>query len=226
MRTSLLLLALLLGTGCASTSPAGAAKDVSHEVELRLGHPVRWDQNTEEDKQAAQAIDRLFSTELTADSAVQIALLGSPHLRAKLEELAIAQADVVQAGLLKNPVFSVGRTAWESEHIAPNLFLAVEQEFLEVLTMPLRKRVAAAELEATKFAVGDEVLSLAAEVRTAFYTAQAAEQVRAMRALVDDAAQVAAELAKRQHEAGNMSDLVLSQELSLAAQTGIDLRRS
>jgi outer membrane protein, heavy metal efflux system len=173
-----------------------------------------------------EGVDRLLANELTPDAAVQVALLNNPALRAKLEELAIAQADLVQAGLLKNPVFSFGRTAWESEHINPNLFASVEQDFLDILTMPLRKRVAAAELEATKLEVGDHVLEAAAHVREAFYSAQGTEQVLAMRTLVDEAARAAADLARRQYEAGNMNDLALSTELGLAAQTALDRTRS
>lgn len=217
---------LLLLTGCASTSPKAALRDVSSAVESRSGHTLRWDRSTTEDQQASAAVARLLANELTVDGAVQVALLASPSLRSKLEELSIAQADLVQAGLLKNPVFSVGRTAWEAEHISPNLFFNVEQDFLDILTMPMRKRVAATQLEATKLEVGDEVLALAAEVRSAFYTAQGAEQVAAMRTLVHEAAQTSADLARRQAEAGNMSDLALSSELSLASQTRLDLERS
>ncbi|MBX3199074.1 MAG: TolC family protein [Labilithrix sp.] len=216
---------VLLG-GCASTSARPAFDEVASTVKARSGHTVRWDQSTDEDRQAERAIDELLYRELTADAAVQVALLGSPHLRARLEELAIAQADLVQAGLLKNPVFSFGRTAWESEHIAPNLFATVEQDFLDILTLPMRKRVAETELEGTKLEIADHVLELAAEVREAFYSAQAAEQVLAMRRLVAEAAQASAELATRQHEAGNMSDLALSTELGLTAQTTLDLRRA
>jgi len=218
--------ALIALGGCASTAPAPAFRDVAANVEARSGHRPRWDQNTTEDKEAAAAIDRLLAGELDVDGAVQVALLASPAVRSKLEELSIAQADLVQAGLLKNPVFGVGRTAWESEHINPNLFVSVEQDFLDLLTMPLRKRVAAAELEATKLAIGDEVLKHAAEVRAAFYAAQAAEQIVAMRGLVDEAAQTSADLAKRQAEAGNMSELALETELVLASQTRLDLERS
>jgi cobalt-zinc-cadmium efflux system outer membrane protein len=218
--------AALLAAGCASTSPQGAFKDVSHDVETRSGHKVRWDQGGDDDRAVAKAIDDLLARDLTADSAVQIALLGNPSLRAKFEELAIAQADLVQAGLLKNPVFSIGSTAWDGEHISPNLFASVEMDFLDIVTMPMKKRIAATELEATKLEVGDHVLELAAQVREAFYTAQAAEQVAAMRRLVADASQTAADLARRQHEAGNINDLALSNELALAAQAALDRRRA
>lgn len=212
--------------GCGSTSAQPAFKDVAQTVEARSGHEIRWNQDSEADRQAEQAVDRLLAADLTADAAVQVALLENASLRGKLEELAIAQADLVQAGLLKNPVFAIGSTAWEAEHISPNLFAAVEQDFLDIVTMPLRKRVAAAELEVTKLAVADHVLELAAQVRDAFYTAQAAEQVVAMRRLVDEAASASAELARKQHEAGNMSDLALDIELGLAAQTTLDRKRS
>jgi len=224
-RTASAVLALWL-SGCASTSPKEPFRDVAHDVETRSGHRVRWNQGGDDDREAEKAIDQLLSRELTADAAVQVALVANPTLRAKLEELAIAQSDLVQAGLLRNPVFSFGRTAWDMEHIDPNLFATVEQDFLDVLTLPLRKRVAATELEATKLDVGDHVLELAAQVRTAFYNAQAAEQVAQMRRLVEEASQTSAEIARRQHAAGNMSDLALNTELALAAQTALDRRRA
>lgn len=218
--------ALVALAGCASTSAKPAFDDVAQTIKSRSGHTVRWDQDSAEDKEAEKAIDQLLQRELIADTAVQVALLASPRLRAKFEELAIARSDLVQAGLLKNPVFSIGRTAWESEHINPNLFATVEQDFLDLLTMPMRKRVAATELEAAKLEVGDHVLEVASQVREAFYTTQAAEQVLDMRRLVEDAANTSAELARRQHEAGNMSDLALNNELGLAAQTTLDTKRA
>jgi outer membrane protein, heavy metal efflux system len=219
-------LALLLLGGCASTSPKPGFKDVAKSVEARTGHRVVWDQNTTEDREVAKAIDKLLAEDVTADTAVQVALLGSPRLRSSFEELSIAQSDLVQAGLLRNPVFTVGRTGWEQEHISPNLWLGVEQDFMDIATMPMRKRVAATELEATKLEVGDEVLKLASEVRSAFFMAEAALQVTAMRRLVNETAEISASVAKSQAIAGNMSDLALSGELALASQTRIDLKRS
>lgn len=217
---------LLFLAGCASTSPSGAFGDVRTDVAKRSGHDLRWDRNTSEDEEARRAIDGLYAKELTVDAAVQIALLASPHLRTKLEELSIAQADLVQAGLLKNPVFSIGQTAWESEHIDPNLFVSIEQDFLDIITMPARKKIAKAELEATRLDVGDAVLELAAEVRTAFFNAQAASQVVAMRRLVAEAAETSAEIARQQHAAGNMNDLSLATEQALAAETGLERTRA
>ncbi len=222
-------LALVLAgsaTACASTSPEPAFRDVADVVQQRSGHRPSWDRDNEATRQTDAAIDRLLASDLQVEGAVQIALLASPHLRATFEELAIGQADLVQAGLLKNPVLGVGMSAWESEHIDPNVFVSIEQDFLQLLTLPMKKRVAETELEATKLRVADEVLRVSAEVRAAFYGAQAAEQVVLVRRLVQGASEAAAELARRQHEAGNLSDLALANELGMASQVRVDLRKS
>ena len=223
---SVLLPGVLAAAGCSSTSPAGPFRDVSHEVEIRSGQRLAWDRDTKEDRQATAAIDRLLARDLDVDGAVQIALLASPLIRKELEELAIGQADLVQAGLLANPVFGVGRTAWEAEHIDPNLAFSVEEDFLSLVTLPMRKRVAAAELEAKKLEVGGEIMEHAAMVRSAFHSAQAAAQVLAMRRLVDEAAQTSAAIAKKQAAAGNMSDLALETELTLASETHLESARA
>ena len=65
--------------------------------------------------------------------------------------------------------------------------MAVVQEFLDVFQIPLRRRVAAREFEATKLRVGGAVLDLAATVRSAFVTHQAALQTQEMRQSVVEA---------------------------------------
>ena len=218
--------ASILMLGCASTSPRAALDDVQARVHARTGHDIRWDTDVEEDARVRRAVDTLLERPLTVDSSVQIALMQSPHLRATLEELALAQADLVQAGLLSNPVLTLGRTAWEQEHIAPNLFGAIEASFLDLVTVPLKKRVAGIQLEASKLTVASEVLALAADVRAAYYRALAAQQVAGLRALVREAAEAGAELARRQHASGTRNDLALSAELGFTSQARLDETRS
>ena len=218
--------ASILMLGCASTSPRAALDDVQARVHARTGHDIRWDTDVEEDARVRRAVDTLLERPLTVDSSVQIALMQSPHLRATLEELSLAQADLVQAGLLSNPVLTLGRTAWEQEHIAPNLFGAIEASFLDLVTVPLKKRVAGIQLEASKLTVASEVLALAADVRAAYYRALAAQQVAGLRALVREAAEAGAELARRQHASGTRNDLALSAELGFTSQARLDETRS
>ncbi len=220
----LALLALL--AGCASTSPEPAFRDVAKTVEQRTTHRVRWNQAGAADKEIERAVDALLGQELTVDAAVQVALLYNRSLHATYEELSIGQADVVQAGLLKNPVFGVRMTTAERDTLDPNLVLNVTQDFLSVLFLPARKAIAAKQFEGVKLRVADAVLDLAAEVRTAYYALQGAMQVLAMRRAVRDAAQVGASLAERQNAAGNTSDLAFATEQGLFEQIQVDTARS
>jgi hypothetical protein len=54
-------------------------------------------------------VQTLLAQPLTADAAVQLALLNNSGLKASLTELGIAEAELVQAGRLRNPAFSFGR---------------------------------------------------------------------------------------------------------------------
>ncbi len=56
----------------------------------------------------ARSLHTLLGRELTVDAAVEVALLGNKRLQATFEELSLAQADLVQAGVLRNPVFTAG----------------------------------------------------------------------------------------------------------------------
>src|SRR4051812_29027480 len=50
-------------------------------------------------------VETLLRATLTADRAVQIALLNNRNLQATFEEIGVAKADLLEAGLLKNPSF-------------------------------------------------------------------------------------------------------------------------
>ncbi len=217
---------LALVAGCASTSPEPAFRDVAKAVEQRSAQRVQWNQAGAADKDVERAVDGMLAKELTVDAAVQVALLYNRSLQATYEELSIGQADVVQAGLLKNPVFGARMTTAERDTLDPNLVLNVTQDFLSVLFLPAKKAIAEKQLEGAKLRVADAVLDLAAEVRTAYYGLQGTMQVLAMRRAVRDAAQVSAELAERQNSAGNVSDLTLATEQGLFEQIQLDTSRS
>jgi cobalt-zinc-cadmium efflux system outer membrane protein len=168
------------------------------------------------------AVRDLLSRELRADDAVQVALLDNRRLQATYEDLGIAQADLVQAGLLRNPVFD-GEFKFDVDGGGSIIDLAVTQEFLDILQIPLRKRVAAHGFEAAKLSVAGAVLDLAAQARNAFYLHQASLQAVDMRRSVAEATAVSADLARRLHDAGNITDLQFARERALHEQAKIDL---
>ncbi len=210
-----------LACACASTSPDEAFEDVRTMLAERGVERVHWQRGAEEDAAVVEAVRALLEGELTADAAVQVALLGNLSLQATYEDLGVAQADLVQAGLLANPIFH-GEIRFPGRPKSP-LELDVSQDFLSVFLLPLRKRVAAAELEAVKLRVAHEVLDLAARTRTAFYVLQGAQQMLEMRESIVLATGSSAEAARRFHEAGNITDLALASEEAIASQARLEL---
>jgi cobalt-zinc-cadmium efflux system outer membrane protein len=91
--------------GCATFDQRAGFSDVRMAVEERSGKRVAWNLGTDLDAEAAAEVQRLLAGPLTADGAIQVALLNNRSLQATYADLGIAQADVVQAGLLTNPVF-------------------------------------------------------------------------------------------------------------------------
>jgi cobalt-zinc-cadmium efflux system outer membrane protein len=200
--------------------------DVSRAVEDRTGYKIVWNRGGEADREVATRVAALLAKPLGVDEAVQIALLRNRRLQATYEDLMIAQSDVVQAGLLRNPVLSGSLRFPLDQRGAPNLELGVEQDFLDVLLIPARKRLASSAFEAAKLRVGDEVMRLAADTRVAYFTLQGAQQVAAMRRAIAEAGEASVELAQRQHEAGNIADLDFAGEQALYEQIRLDLARS
>src|SRR5438045_1448774 len=94
---------LALG-GCATVPRDAGFGDVEQLVAERTALRVQWNRGTAADRAVEEMIRQSIASELTIDQAVQIALLNNRNLQATYEELGIAQADLVQAGLLQNPV--------------------------------------------------------------------------------------------------------------------------
>jgi cobalt-zinc-cadmium efflux system outer membrane protein len=216
------LLPLLLA-GCAGVDPGPAFSDVRQTVEARTGGKIAWIQNSREDLAAAQAVDRLLKKNLTADDAVQVALLNNPTLQATYEEIGISQADLVQAGLLKNPEFTNITRFPDRAPGAVDVEFSVVQDFLDLFTLPLRKKVAETQLEQTKLAVGDAVLNLVSDVKEAFYMLQARQQLLQRLELILDVNQTGADLAAQQNKAGTLNELETEKQSVLYNQNKADL---
>lgn len=215
--------------GCASVPKEAGFSDIQKLMEQRISQHVHWNQGMPEDAAVADAVQSMLQHELTLEETVQIAFLNNRSLQATYEELGIAQADVVQAGLLRNPTFFASFRFMDKavdRHRQTNTEFSVDQDFLDLLMLPLRKKVAAAQFEQEKFRVSNAVLNLAAEVRSAYYTLQADEQTFEMRRTVVQATEAAAELASRQLEAGTLKQLDVDNQQGFYHQAKLDMART
>lgn len=208
-------------TGCVSVPRDAGFDSVAGAVNERTGRRAVWNRSGEDDRDAEKAVADLLQTELTPDSAIQVALLNNRNLQATYEDLGVAQADLVQAGLLKNPLFHA-EIRFGPSPVNP-IEIGVVQSFLEVFTLPLRKRVAAAAFEAAKGRVTHAALMTAHDVTAAFYRLQGAQQVLELRQSVVAATDASADAALRLRAAGNITDLELANEQALHAQAKLDL---
>lgn len=216
-------IAVSLLAGCASVNPRPAFDDVQKQVSERTGQKARWPRTSAEAEDVRRAVRTLLNDELTAEASVQVALLNNGTLQAEYEEIGIAQADLAQAALLSNPDLTLHVGFPDHPEDPTVVGGSLVQDFLNVLVRPLRKKIGAAQLEQTKLRVGDEMLRFAARTKTAFYTLQARQQLVTRLELILDINRTAAEFARKQHDAGNISDLDLVNQEILYNQTKADL---
>lgn len=212
-------------SGCAQSAPERGLGGTRELVAERTGLEVRWDQHTPADAQVAERIREMLTTPLSADDAVQVALLSNRRLQASYQRLGIAQADVVEAGLLENPVFHL-RPRWPgSPPTTTNIELGVEWDFLQALMIPARKRLAETRFERVRLGLTNEVLTFVGQVREAYYTLVAAKQLASVMRIVAEAAEASFELAERMAAAGNLADLDLENQRALYEEAKLELAR-
>ena len=213
-------IAILIPSIC-SASPQSVT-DLEATVQQRIGKRVEINRDAVADEEIERAVRTMLRGTLTVDRAVQIALLNNRELQATFQDIGIANADLTEAGLLKNPAFNAGALFPDRPPSAAKLDFGLTQEFLDLLMIPLRKKVAANELMRAELRVGDAVLKLAAEVKAAFYTLQGKQMLYTRLGLLGDTNAAALELSVRQHEAGNISDLELANQQSTYSQSRLD----
>lgn len=209
--------------GCSSVRQEAAFHDVQRMVEARTGQNLEWIHDPAANEKVEQTVQSLLAKDLTVEAAVQIALFNNRSLQATFEEIGISQADLVQAGLLKNPQIAASIRFPDRPPSAADTEYSITDDILNLIIQPLHKKMAIQQLEQTKLRVANEVLKLVADVKGAFYTVQAGQQLLGRLRVIGDANQAAAELAKNQHEAGTVNELDLVNQQAIYNQTRLEL---
>ena len=210
----------LIVAGCASTNPKTAFDDVNKTVAERTGQSVQWRNLATND--VAQSVGALLQTNLTAQSAVAIALLNNHSLQAEFEEIGISRAELAQASRLHNIELAGSWRIPDRPPSALDAEYSASADFLDLLTMPARKKVAARNLEQTKLTVADQVLQFAADVQTAFYRLQAQMELVKRLATIVEVNDAQVDVAQRQYDAGNINDIELHNQQAAANQSRFD----
>lgn len=214
-------LPLVLGA-CASLSADRGLGPVQQTASQHLGKDLMLAQDAASQDSIARRVADLLAAELTADSAVQIALLNNPGLQAKFQELGLAEAELVQASRLPNPGFSFGRSKKGGER---EIDRSISFDLGHLITLPLNQKLEQRRFAAQQLHTSQQMLSLAAETRKAFYRATAAGQTLRYLEQVKDAADAGAEMAKRLARAGNINKLEQAREHGFYAEAVLSLAR-
>lgn len=215
--------AALLLAGCASFSPDGGAGRVSELTQERTGQAVGMQRSASDVDSARARASELLKHPLTAESAVELALLNNRGLQASFSELGIAEADRVRAGRLANPTLSFGRLGGNG---AIEIDRSVLFDVLGLLTLPVASQVAQGQLEQAQYRAAFDAVGVAAEARKAFYGAVAAQDLVSYYEQVKDAADASSELARRMLQAGNFSKLAQMREQAFHDDATANLARA
>lgn len=224
MKWALTLLLVASTGGCVGIDKAKGHAELAALVEERIQAKTGWHEGSPSQTQIDERVDSLLAGGLTFKNAVEIALVNNPELQATYEELGISQADLVQAGLLKNPVLgaSIGFPLKPGAHL--EMEFSVVQEFLDLFMLPLRNRVAKEQFLLDVQRVSHHALEVASECGKAFIAVQAQQRVAEIHRVVVQSFDVALELALAQKKAGNIDDYKLLVHRTQLAKAQLELK--
>lgn len=215
-----ILLALFVLSGCANFSKDGGLNDVKSLAEKHISQQVVWSKTAAQQQSSADRVTELLQKRLDVEQAVQIALLNNKGLQADLFALGISEADVVQAGRLPNPRFSMLYARNNGDY---KIEQALTFNIFSLLTMPKLVEIERLNFEQTKQLVAIKVLQVAYQTRQAYFNAVAANQQYDYSLQVKSSAEASAEMARRMVKAGNWNQLELAREQGYFAEAGLDV---
>ena len=223
LKLPLLVATVVLLGGCATLSRDGGFGDVANVAKERLAKDALWVRSASDADSVQASVKNLLAQPLTVDNAIQVALLHNRGLQAIYAEVGIAEADLVQAGRLRTPVFGYTNVLGGGSH---KIERSLGFDFLQFLTIPLAKRIESRRFEQTKLLVANEVLHIAAETRKAYFQAVAAQQNVRYAEQVKTAAEASAQLAERMARVGNFSKLDQAREQVFYADAAAQFARA
>ena len=178
----------------------------------RAGYAVTWEREQQARGQTLTTVRRLLRAPISASTAAQIALLNNQGLQATFEEIGLAQADLIEARTVPNPRLDISARFPDNPVDVTDISGAIAQDFLSILMIPLKTKVAKDQLAAVQLRVANEVTRLVAETKSAVYDLEAGQEILG-RLRIEQAAQaISLDLVQRLHQAGNITDLQLIQQ--------------
>jgi outer membrane protein TolC len=195
--------------GCKTFSADGGMNVVTAISAAELGKDSAAIRTEEDARAARKQVEQLLRRPLTADTAVQIALLNNRGLQAAYNELGLAEASMVDAHLPPNPSVSLMRISGAAEIEIERKIIA---NILALATLPVRAEIASNRFRQAQLRAAEETLRVAAETRRSYYRAVSARAMARFLSEANRSAETAAKLARRLGETGAMNKLDQARE--------------
>lgn len=164
-----LLFIILIVPGCKKITIESDFSQLQQQTIEQTGQTISKDVPTSRD---LSAVRRSYDSQLSRNEAVRIALLNNPQLRADFDNLGIAKADLIQAGLFTNPsVDSVFRFPTKTSGpgtAQTNIESTASFRLSDLWQVPLSKNVAEDLLEIVTLRIFHNIITLIAETKIAY----------------------------------------------------------
>jgi outer membrane protein TolC len=201
---ALAIASAVLLSACKTFTPDGGMSTVAAVAGGGLNKSVVRVSSPADAAVAQSEVTRLLHAPLSADAAVQVALLNNPGLQAAYNRLGVAEAVMVQASRPPLPSFAFD---WVKTSIELDIERQIVASVLSLATWPARSKLAGVRFEQAELIAAEETLRLAAETRRAYIRAVAARQIAAALGAAKASADVSAELADKLVQTGAMNKL-------------------
>ncbi len=184
-RPAIIALPLLLGA-CATAVPtqytnkAAGFDAVTDGTNKSIGKQTVWIQSQQQaDANAKRVHAMVHKKTITAETAVQVALLNNKGLQAAYAEVGVSATEVWQESLPENPIVSIGIFGIAAPELG--VFRAIEGMFatnlLDAKTRKQRVALADTQFKKAQLNAVNETLKLASETRQAWINAVSAFEV-------------------------------------------------
>jgi outer membrane protein TolC len=191
-------------SACKTFSPDGGMGTVATIAGLGLNKDVVRVSSPADAAFAQTRVARLLRAPLSADAAVQVALLNNAELQAAYNRLGVAEAVAVQASRPPLPSFSYD---WVKTSIELDIERQVVASVLQLATWPARSKLAGVRFEQAELRAAEKTLRIAAETRKAYYSAVGAREVLGALNSAKANAEASAELAVKLTQTGAVNKL-------------------
>jgi outer membrane protein TolC len=221
LRTGIGALSLsMVLAGCAAFSPDAGMSGVADIAAATIKKDVIAIRSIDDGERANLEVARCLRRSLTVNSAVQVALLNNRGLQATYNELALAEAELVEQSLPPNPTLSLSRISGDGGY---EIERQVVGDILALSTLPARSEIARQRFREAQLRAVLETLRLAAEVRRAYYQAVGLNELVGLLTDTKATAEAIAQLAEKLGQTGSLNKLDQAREQVFYAETAADL---